>query len=484
MFVVNLSLGITIVGLLGLRYEREMQRAVDEKQENLNDEAIAIHAAVRHLAQEHKLSAVQDYLNQVCFQMCETRSPEHRIVVRIGEHTLMTHENNMPTSLFLSAMKTAVKSPEQRSQFHNDILVVGNFSLEEVEVYTSETLAAIRLAVRRDVLTQLVVVAVLGMVATAIVNLVIYYLISVPLHDLSLTVEKIGKGQWGSEVSISGSSEIQYVSAAVNEMSKSLHNYEQERCAQMRKAYEIQQHLLPDEQSIPGMRSAYLFQPAEDVAGDYFDYLTLSNNTCIICIADVTGHGVPAAMGASMLKMLLLVATEQSDIAPASILKFINSRFVESTLPDCFASMFIAHWDSSTQQLVYANAGHEPPYWMSGASHETLGSTGLLLGIDSDSFWTEQTIQLNSGDRLLLFSDGVIESQDSNGNLFGRSRLEQLVSASRNQTLVEFVDFVSKSVSLHQTARQIDDVTLLVLDVSNNRINDGSVEDQLQTEAA
>lgn len=484
LFAVNLTLGLAIVGLLGLRYEREMQRALDEKQANLKDEAIAIHAAVRHLIQEHRLSAVQEYLNQVCHQMCESRSPAHHIVVRIGEHTLRTGQKNTSSSQILAALKAAVNSPEQRSQFHNDILVVGNCSLEGIDVYTSENLAAIRLAVQRDVLTQLVAMAALGMVAAVIVNLVIHYVISVPLHNLSQAVEKIGKGQLGTKVSFSGSSEIQSISAAVNEMSKSLHRYELERRAQLKKAYEIQQHLLPDNESIPGMSSAHLFQPAEDVAGDYFDYLNLSDDTCLICVADVTGHGVPAAMGASMLKMLLLVASEQSDVAPASILRFINSRFVEATLPDCFASMFIAHWDASTQQLVYANAGHEPPYWLSGSSLETLSSTGLLLGIDTNADWTEQTIQLKYGDRLLLFSDGVIESQDPQGTLFGRSRLAKLISDARSQTSVEFVESVSKSLSCHQTARQFDDVTLVALDVSESQVKDAAVEKESQTEAA
>ena len=118
----------------------------------------------------------------------------------------------------------------------------------------------------------------------------------------------------------------------------------------MDKAREIQQSLLPKDVDVAGLNVSSLFLPAEEVAGDYFDVITLHDGTHVVCIADVTGHGVPAALSAMMLKVLLAEACEHhSD--PADILEFINRRLTGVCRTDGFVTMFVARFDTREMAL-------------------------------------------------------------------------------------------------------------------------------------
>lgn len=468
LLAVNLTLGMAILLLLGLRYEREMRRAVEEKHAGLDDEAIAIHAAVSHLSREHTPERVQQYIDNVCRQMCDSRSPDHAIVVRLDGATLQAECRQIKSNDLQMLIESRDVSAAHRSQSGEGTLVIGMHSSPGLDVYTSQSLTTIRQGVRRDVLLQLGVIAGLGGLAAVVVNFVLLRIVGRPLRHLVETVDRIGAGQFGVESPVSGSLEMVKIAEAINVMSRSLEHHERDRRRRMQTAWEIQQHLLPNERHLPGINSAHLFEPADEVAGDYFDFLELPDGSWLICIADVSGHGVPAAMGVAMLKMLLLVAAEQEDVDPVSVLTFINRKFCESTLPEHFASMFLARWHPESRRLEYASAGHEPPLQLTTrGSMDTLSGTGLLLGVDTDTEWTLQTAILTPGDRLLFFSDGVIESRSEDGELFGRVRLSSWFSRYAELMPQQAILELTGRLSEHRNDELADDdVTLLILDVS------------------
>lgn len=465
LLAVNLTLGAAFIGLLVLRYEREMQGEVREKQASLNDEAIAIHAAVSHLSRDHNLNAVQSYIDTVCRRMRESSSPGHHIVVRLNEQLLQSQVHPAASPELLSAIEAAAVAEDDQSATGRRGLVAGSHTAESVSVFVSENLINIRRAIRRDVLTQLAVLALLGLVAAGVVNVVLLRIVSAPLDRLLVTVEQIAAGQLGVETPEFGSREMQQLATAVNSMSQSLLNSDRERRQQMKKAQQIQEHLLPDGVLIPGLQTAHVFEPADTVAGDYYDFLPLSDGSWLICVADVTGHGVPAAMGAAMLKSLLMAASEQPPFDPVSVLAEINRRFVATVLPGNFASMFLGRWQPESRELSWASAGHEPGILLTESGRlDQLVSTGLLLGIDPDAVWELRSKTLTVGDRVLLFSDGATETQSPDKELFGRERLTARFSQCSDVAPQAALERIGQVLNTHRVEGPLsDDLTLVVL---------------------
>ncbi len=268
LLAVNLSLGVAFIGLLILRYEREMSDEVREKQASLNDEAIAIHAAVRHLSRDHNSNAVQSYIDTVCRQMRQTTSPGHHIVVRLNEEVLQAHGHGEATSEKREAVEATVAGCDSLNALQRRGRSDGRNNEDGISVSVSESLVNIRRAIRRDVLMQLAVLALLGLLAAGVVSVVLLRIVSAPLDQLLVTVKQIAAGQLGVESPAFGSREMQQLSAAINSMSRTLHENDRERRYQMDKAQQIQQHLLPNGIQIPGLQTAHVFEPADTVAGD------------------------------------------------------------------------------------------------------------------------------------------------------------------------------------------------------------------------
>lgn len=219
---------------------------------------------------------------------------------------------------------------------------------------------------------------------------------------------------------------------------------------------------------VPGLRTSLLYRPAEGVSGDYCDFLPLPDGSWLICIADVMGHGVPAAMGAAMLKMLLLFAAERGQTSPASILDEINQRFARTALPGDFASMFLGHWSPESKTLTYAGAGHPHPIRVRRDGRlESLPSTGLLLGVEGRTVWQERTAELSPNDRLLLFTDGAIETRGVDGELFGNERLVAWFSRCEGMPFEEVLNRLDHTLSDYRGDSPVgDDLTFVLLECS------------------
>ena len=220
-------------------------------------------------------------------------------------------------------------------------LVVGSDHDGDVSVYVSEYVSDIERSARGQVFWRLARIVLLAAVATGVVNLVFLRMAAKPLEKLVDTVRRIAQGQLGAQAGPFKAAELEYLADEINSMSSSLAESDLQRCREMAKARRIQEHLLPKGIEVPGLTLAHLYQPATEVAGDYFDIVALPDQTWLLCIADVSGHGVPAAMTASMLKTLLLHAIEHH-VTPDRILCFINDRFAAVSLEGDFATMLLA----------------------------------------------------------------------------------------------------------------------------------------------
>ena len=243
-----------------------------------------------------------------------------------------------------------------------------------------------------------------------------------------------------------------------------LHLQEQER--EIAEAKAIQEKLLPREiPQMPGYEIASAWQSARLVGGDYFDILPLDEETLGICIADVAGKGMPAALLMSNLQAAVRGLSSPS-LMPNLLCNRLNSIVYRNTESDRFITFFYAHLEGPARRLVYANAGHNAPLVVrADGSHERLLEGGAVLGIFDSRNYELGTAQLAPGDRVILFTDGVTEACSPAGEEFGEARLLRLLEDHRNLSADELQAKILTTVAGFSGGRWQDDATLLVLAV-------------------
>ncbi|HTT20333.1 MAG TPA: PP2C family protein-serine/threonine phosphatase [Candidatus Sulfotelmatobacter sp.] len=233
---------------------------------------------------------------------------------------------------------------------------------------------------------------------------------------------------------------------------------------ELHRAREIQESLLPQE--IPQMENfqiACVWQPARSVGGDYFDVLKVGRNKIGICIADVVGKGVSAA---------LLMANVQAAVrafaldagGPACVCTRINSVLCGNIAHDKFVTFFYGLLDGETCSLTYCNAGHLPPILIHNSGPSVpLATGGVVLGFSPDVEYEEGIIRIERGDRLALFTDGITEAANASGNEYGDSRVESILRMSLDETASALANRVITDVTGFCCGQFNDDVTMMVV---------------------
>ena len=238
---------------------------------------------------------------------------------------------------------------------------------------------------------------------------------------------------------------------------------------EMEVAREIQQHLFPkDHNEYQGLEITGQSIPATAAGGDYFDYIAHADDRLDIVIGDVSGHGIgPALLMAATRAYLRTLAPLHE--APGNVLNIVNQMLAHDIVGSQFVTLLLMRISSDRKSITYANAGHNPAYLMSqcGEERHQLVATGLPLGIMEDSdYETSQIIPLNSGDLLLLYTDGVVEAMNPEMEPFGIGRVLELVFEKRNESTAAIIDSVQSAVTGYlQGEVQQDDVTAVAVRV-------------------
>jgi sigma-B regulation protein RsbU (phosphoserine phosphatase) len=236
---------------------------------------------------------------------------------------------------------------------------------------------------------------------------------------------------------------------------------------ELQRAREIQQSLLPKEiPQLPGIAVATAWRPARAVGGDYFDVLRLDGNRLAICIADVSGKGVPAALLMANVQASLRASVRDLD-SPARVCSIVNGMLCESIAVGKFVSFFCGVLDANTRTFRYCNAGHPYPILVSASSAHTLDhGGGAVLGVFPSWNYQDSSVNLKSGDRMLLFTDGITEAEDAQGEEFGVERVAAFGKAHWASSAAELNAQLLAQVSDFCDAQFQDDATLVVLAVN------------------
>jgi sigma-B regulation protein RsbU (phosphoserine phosphatase) len=233
---------------------------------------------------------------------------------------------------------------------------------------------------------------------------------------------------------------------------------------EMQQAAQIQLGLLPKvAPTFPGLEIAGRMVPARTVGGDYYDFIAFADGRVDLIVADVAGKGIPASLIMSSLQARVHVLFEDGEDVGGKVTR-LNKHTCGNCPDNRFITFFTAVVETETGQVEYANAGHNPALIVRAAGgYDTLAEGGLILGIMPTFTYQSASAQLNRGDVLVLYSDGVTEAVDPRDQDFGEERLSSLVWALRGRSAAEIVEAVHRAVfDFAQGAPQFDDITVVV----------------------
>lgn len=232
-------------------------------------------------------------------------------------------------------------------------------------------------------------------------------------------------------------------------------------------AREIQTSILPrGSPEIENLHITSVYHPMTEVAGDFYDFIPVDQHRVGVLVADVSGHGVPAALIAAMLKVAMQSVVPCAN-DPGEALRGLN-RVLSGQPRDQFITAAYLFIDTQNHKALYSAAGHPPLLLSRGGRVQRIESNGLVFGLMPESDYPVYELTISAGDRLLLYTDGVIEAENAKGDYFGTCEFEQVVLKNQSLTPSELSNQILSEIQRWQppSATQQDDITLVVIDVN------------------
>jgi sigma-B regulation protein RsbU (phosphoserine phosphatase) len=240
-----------------------------------------------------------------------------------------------------------------------------------------------------------------------------------------------------------------------------------ERDLQM--ARELQFRLLPPSRpNLANLEVAAKFSPARQIGGDLYDFLGYAHPRSAFAIGDVSGKGAPAAIYAALVAGILR-SHAPMEPTPSEMLAALNYSLAERRIDGQFVSLIYAVWDDEQRTLQVANSGLPRPVYCHNGQTQLIEATGLPLGLFEDAEYDEFTFQAEPEDLFVFFSDGILDSTNMAGELFGRTRLEEIIAEGCGNSAEAIVKSIFKAVMEHaRGVETFDDQTVVAIKVKGN----------------
>ena len=321
-------------------------------------------------------------------------------------------------------------------------------------------------------------------VAALLMGLALARSITTAVHGLFTGTERVRQGDFTHRIAVTSRDQLGELADSFNQMSSSIEHLLQQAAEkrrleeELRIAREIQMSLLPsDTLDMPGLRMSALCVPAREVGGDYYDYFKLSDRRFGLLIADVSGKGTSAALYMAELKGLLL-SLSQIHQSPRQLLIEVNRLLSNHLDTRSFITMTYAVIDLDAATMVFARAGHTPLIYLPAAAGaprkaQVLTPDGMVLGLRVPNIehlfpfhLTEQSLPLAPGDVIVLYTDGISEAMNTDGDLFGEARLSQIIEEHGHLEVPELRERILREVEAFAgAAGQNDDLTMILMKV-------------------
>jgi phosphoserine phosphatase RsbU/P len=333
----------------------------------------------------------------------------------------------------------------------------------------------------RTVLVFLIIIAAFFLVVeiiSVVIGIVITRSITDAVRKLDRGTEFVKRGDFSNKIVVKSDDQLGALAASFNQMTEFVQQLIKERVKKERLereleiAQEVQKRLFPDHApQMQRMNLAGVCLPARTVSGDYYDFLPLSVHKLGLAIGDICGKGISAA-----LLMTNLQATLRSNVinlheqighngenSISLLIERLNNQFYSYTADNKFATFFYAVYDELRQSLTYCNAGHNPPLFFKQNTVQRLSAGGTVVGVFADTKYEQETIAVNSGDLLIAYTDGIIESVNEYGEEFGEKRLIEVIQEHRGLTAEKMMQTIVDRVrSWSFSEERDDDMTLVV----------------------
>ena len=236
---------------------------------------------------------------------------------------------------------------------------------------------------------------------------------------------------------------------------------------EMEIAREVQQRLFP--QTLPaveGLEYDGACRPALGVGGDYYDFLALSGGRLGIAIGDVSGKGVPAALLMASLQASVRGQAQSGSANLARLMETVSRLVFDASPANRYATFFYAEYAAGARRLRYVNAGHNPPMLFRRAELVRLETGGPVVGIFREARYEEAEVQLEAGDTIVMFTDGISEAMNAADDEWGEEELAQAARASLGRPAAETIARIMEAADRFAAgAPQHDDMTLVVMRV-------------------
>jgi sigma-B regulation protein RsbU (phosphoserine phosphatase) len=295
--------------------------------------------------------------------------------------------------------------------------------------------------------------------------------LTTPFGEIIQTLRGIRKGNFNKKVRVTSNDEIGYTGDVINEMTEGLKERDRMRQS-LAFAMEVQQHLMPaSDPNVKGLDIAGTSIYCEETGGDYYDYLLNESETegkIGIVVGDVSDHGIPSALLMTTARAFLRQRSSRSGHLN-QIVTDVN-RQLSRDVKDSgrFMTLFICEIDRKNKCVTWVNAGHEPAviYDANRDNFVALKGGGLPLGVSEKAVYQKFQCTIEPGQFILIGTDGIWESQSPQGEMFGKSRFDQVIQNHATKSAKELLDAVINAVDNFRQPREIaDDVTLVVVKV-------------------